>query len=104
MLPNHGRKIQFGILILSMLARIIWGLVVTLFGLLLLLRSRWFIDFLGTFDFLEYKIGPGGTQLTYKLVGTFMVVIGFLVMTNLWQAFLQATLGSLLPQPRVGPR
>lgn len=87
-----------------MLMRIIWGALVTGFGLLFLLRSRWFIDFLGTFDFFEYKIGPGGTRLVYKLAGTFMVMAGFLVMTNLWQPFLQGTLGAILPQPRIAPR
>lgn len=85
---------------MTLVVRILWGAIVAALGLLFLLRSRWFIDFLGTFDFLEYKVGPGGTNLAYKITGVILVVAGFLVMTNLWQGFLGASLGAVLPAPR----
>ncbi len=81
--------------------RILWGLLIALFGLSLTLRTHWYIDFLGPLDWLEYKLGPGGTRLAYKLLGTVMVLIGFLVMTNLWSAFLNASLGAVIPAPRI---
>lgn len=83
------------------LLRVLWGMVLVALGLALTLRTFWFIDFLGPVDWLEYKIGPGGTRLAYKILGTVIVVIGFLVMTNLWGRFLNASLGSLIPAPRI---
>lgn len=85
----------------AFLLRILWGLMLAAFGLSLTLRTHWYIDFLGPVDMFEYKIGPGGTRLVYKVLGTVIVIIGFLVMTNLWGRFLNASLGSIIPAPRV---
>lgn len=86
---------------IAFLMRVLWGLVLALFGLSLTLRTHWYIDFLGPVDWFEYKIGPGGTRLVYKIFGTIIVIAGFLVMTNLWGRFLNASLGSIIPAPRV---
>jgi hypothetical protein len=59
---------------------------------------------LSTLSLLTFVSGTrigGGTNLFYKLLGVVFCLIGFLVMTNLWTAFLQATLGSLFPKPTV---
>lgn len=85
----------------AFLLRVLWGILLVGFGLTLTLRTYWFIDFLGPLDFLEYKIGPGGTRLVYKILGAVIVIIGFLVMTNLWGRFLNASIGSVIPTPRV---
>ncbi len=85
---------------IAFLLRTLWGATLAGFGLLLTLRTHWFLDFLGPIDWLEYKIGPGGTRLVYKLFGTVIVLAGFLVMTNLWDRFLNTALGSLIPAPR----
>ncbi len=82
---------------MAIFMRIVIGLVVVLFGLFCTIKSELILDILGPIDFAEEKLGSGGTRLFYKLFGSFVVIIGFLVMTNLWNAFLGATLGSIVP-------
>lgn len=78
--------------------RILGGLAAALVGLFFLFKSEVMLDFLGPIDSIDAKLGASGTRLFYKLFGTVIVIIGFMVMTNLWTAFLNATLGSLFPQ------
>lgn len=66
-------------------------------GAFFVIRTRSIIDFFGSVDFAERYLGGGGTNLFYKLLGIVICLLGFLVATNLWNAFLQATLGSLFP-------
>lgn len=82
---------------MNIVVRILIGLVVVVCGLFLTFKSEAILDFLGPIDLAEEKLGAGGTRLFYKLFGAFVVIVGFLVMTNLWNAFLGATLGSLIP-------
>lgn len=86
---------------MDIVMRILGGAFAVAVGLFFLFKSEMMLDFLGTFDSIDSRLGPNGTRLFYKLLGTIVVIIGFLVMTNLWDAFLGATLGSLLPKPRI---
>jgi len=81
--------------------RIILGLGITGIGSYIVIKTRSFMDFFGYIDWAEQKLGGGGTVLVYKSIGLLLCFIGFVVATNLWDAFLRATLGALLPQ--VGP-
>lgn len=58
-----------------------------------------FIEFFGTNAWAETKLGGGGTSLLYKAIGILVIFAGFMWATNLWNAFLEATLGSVF-----GPR
>ncbi len=75
--------------------RILIGIAIVGIGIFLVLKTTLIIDFIGPFDWAEQKLGGGGSNLFYKLVGVVVCFIGFMVATNLWNAFLQATLGSL---------
>lgn len=79
--------------------RIAIGLGIAAIGAFFVLRTRTFQDFLGPVPFAEKYLGGGGTNLFYKLLGIVLSLIGFIVATNLWTAFLNATLGSVLPRP-----
>ncbi len=83
---------------MAILFRIIVGVLIDLVGLFFIFRSETLLDFLGPIDMIDAKLGGGGTRLFYKIVGTVIVIAGFLYMTNLWDAFLGATLGSLFPK------
>ncbi len=84
---------------MNLILRIILGAVIAAIGVGFAWKTRDIENFFGTVPFAERYLGGGGTMLFYKLLGIVFSLAGFLVMTNLWSAFLQATLGSLFPHP-----
>jgi len=82
----------------AIITRILLGMGIAGLGFIMVLRTRWFIDFFGYFDYMDQKLGPGGTNLFYKLLGTLVCFIGFMVSTNLWDAFVASMLGSVVPK------
>jgi hypothetical protein len=82
---------------MGFILRVLLGLVIVAVGAFFVIRTRSIVDFFGGVDFAERYLGGGGTNLFYKLLGIVFCLLGFLVATNLWNAFLQATLGSLFP-------
>ena len=83
-----------------MFTRILIGLIVVAIGALLVIKTSKFQDFFGEMAWTYKYLGAGGTRLMYKFIGLVLCCVGFMVMTNLWDAFLQATLGSLFPRLR----
>lgn len=81
--------------------RIIVGLVLVLVGFAIVWKTRKFIEMFGMSAWAEIKLGGGGTALLYKSIGILLIFVGFIVTTNLWNAFLEATLGSLFPKSRL---
>ena len=79
-----------------MLLRIFIGLILVIAGFLIVWKTRKILEFVGTSTWAETKIGPGGTNLMYKFIGICIIFMGFMWATDLWGAFLEATLGSLL--------
>jgi hypothetical protein len=79
--------------------RILIGLLVTAIGAFMVIRTRKILDFFGPIEWADAKLGGGGSNLLYKVIGLVLCIIGIIVATNLWDAFLQATLGSFLPAP-----
>lgn len=83
---------------MSILLRVLLGLGIAAIGSLLVIRTAVVIDMFGYVEWAESKLGGGGTNLFYKAVGLAIIFVGFMVATDLWDAFLSATLGSLLPR------
>ena len=83
---------------MNLFLRIIIGLGIATVGSFIVIRTRSFADFFGMIEWAEAKLGAGGTYLMYKVIGIVLAFIGIIVATNLWDWFLQVTLGSLLPQ------
>jgi len=82
---------------MGFILRVLLGLGIVAVGTFFVIRTRSVYDFFGSVDFAERYLGGGGTTLFYKLLGIVFCLLGFLVATNMWNAFLQATLGSLFP-------
>lgn len=78
---------------MALLWRILLGSGITGLGVLFVLRTDWILDFFGTVDWAERNIG--GSRIFYKLLGSFVAIIGFFVMTGLWTRMLEATATSL---------
>ena len=80
--------------------RILIGLVIAGAGTFFVLKTTAVLDTFGSVDWAEQKLGGGGSRLFYKLLGIVFILIGFIVMTDMWNAFLEATLGSFLTPPQ----
>ncbi len=72
------------------------GAVCVLIGVLLVLKTEWFLQNFGTIAWAEQNLGTsGGSRLMYKLLGILAIFIGFLLITNLFQGFLMGTVGKI---------
>jgi hypothetical protein len=79
-----------------MLLRIIAGLIGIVAGVILVLKSEWFLINFGRIDWAEIHLGAeGGTRLLYKLIGLAAILVSILVMTGLIEGLLLAILGPL---------
>lgn len=72
------------------------GSVAILLGIGLILKTEWIIENFGTSAWAEEKFGgSGGGRMLYKLIGLALIFIGFMLITDLFNAFLMATVGKL---------
>ncbi len=78
-----------------MFVRILIGLILAVVGFVIVWKTRKFIEFFGASAWAETKLGGGGTAMLYKAIGIVLIFAGFMWATNLWSAFLEATLGGI---------
>lgn len=72
------------------------GIVMSVVGLLLILKTEWFIQNFGTSAWAEEHLGyNGGTRLMYKVIGLILIFFGFMAITNLLNDFLLGTVGKI---------
>ncbi|MDD2785284.1 MAG: hypothetical protein PHS79_00150 [Patescibacteria group bacterium] len=79
-----------------MFTQILIGLVLVAIGATITIKANTVYDWFGSMDFADKYLGAGGSRLMYRLMGIILCLVGFMVATNLWSSFLQATLGSWL--------
>ncbi len=76
--------------------RYIIGIIMVGVGVLLILKTEWFIQNFGTNAWAEEHLGyNGGTRLMYKLIGIIFIFFGFLAITNLLNDFLLGTVAKI---------
>ena len=78
-----------------MIARILIGLLVAAIGWLMVWKTQWFLNMIGYIAWAEQHLGSGGTRLFYKLLGTLIIIIGFIVVTNLWDVLVGGFIRSI---------
>ncbi|HAZ17082.1 MAG: hypothetical protein A3H59_03835 [Candidatus Jacksonbacteria bacterium RIFCSPLOWO2_02_FULL_43_9] len=84
-----------------MLANIFWGLVVLAIGFLLSWKTEWFVSNFGRMAWAEKYLGTeGGTRLATKFIGFLAIFIGLLLITGLFDNFMNWALGFIFPQAR----
>ncbi len=72
------------------------GVMIIAVGILMVLKTEWFLENFGTIEWAEANLGTsGGSRLMYKLIGTFGIFIGFLLITNMFGGFVMGTIGKL---------
>ena len=82
---------------MNLFLRLLIGVGITVIGSWMVIKTQRVYDFFGPIGWAEAKLGGGGSYLLYKVIGIVFCFIGIIVATNLWDWFLQATVGSLLP-------
>ena len=83
---------------MSIFLRIPLGVAIVAAGFFMVFKTTKFVGFFGRIDWAERKLGGGGSYMLYKIIGIVLCLVGILVATNLWDNFLQATLGSWIPR------
>lgn len=72
------------------------GVVLVAIGILLVLKTEWFLQTFGANAWAEEKLGTsGGSRLLYKIIGILFIFFGFLAITNMVQGFLVGTIGKI---------
>jgi len=80
------------------MGHVILGLFITAFGAVLVIKAFWVYQLTGPISWAEAHLGAsGGTKLMYQLIGILICIIGFMVMTNLWQGIIKAVFSSIIP-------
>ncbi len=79
------------------MGQIILGIVITISGILMIMKTEWLINNFGHIAWFEDKLGSeGGTRLGYKLMGLIILIIGIIVMTGSGNQFMNWLLSPLL--------
>jgi len=81
-----------------MIGRIIFGLIVAAVGAVITIKAEWIYQNFGGIPSADKYLGTeGGSRLAYKLIGIFVSIVGFLIMTNLIEGVLKAIVSLFMP-------
>jgi hypothetical protein len=78
-----------------MFTRILLGLGIIVVGYLMALKTNWFLDILGPVEWAERHIVGGGTRTFYKLLGMLIIIIGIIVVTDLYDEIIGGLVRSI---------
>lgn len=77
------------------MGRILLGLLIAVVGWLMVWKTEWFQAMIGYISWAEEHLGAGGTRLFYKLLGTAIIILGFIVITNLFDTIVGGFIRSI---------
>lgn len=77
-----------------MFLRIFFGLIIAAIGFGMTKKPNVALDFIGPVNFAE-KAFSGGSISFFRLLGVIIILVGFLVITNLHEAFFVGTFNFL---------
>ena len=67
------------------------GTILIGLGITLVIKSEWFLGFIGRIAWAEEKLGAeGGTRLFFKLLGIGLIIFALLWMSGIFYNFLDA--------------
>ncbi len=76
---------------------IILVIIITIPGVLLVIKTEWFLQNFGRISWFEKQFGTeGGSRLGYKLVGILLIFVGIVVMTGSGPNLIEWILSPLL--------
>ena len=80
---------------MELITRILLGLLIVMVGFLMAWKTNFFLDLLGPVAWAERTFFSGGTRFFYKLLGTAIIVLGLIVMTNLFDIIIGGFIASI---------
>lgn len=72
----------------AFILRTLVGLAVVALGFFMAWKTEWFLRILGRNAWAEQNLGGGGSRVLYKIVGFIFILIGFIIVTDLWDNFI----------------
>ncbi len=73
-----------------------FGVLVILLGVVLVIKTEWFLQNFGAIDWAEQHLGTsGGSRLMYKLIGIIFIVLSMMGMTGMLGTVILNTFGRL---------
>lgn len=75
---------------MSVWLRVPLGFFIVFVGIMMVWKTSAFQEWVGSIDWAEEKIGPGGTNTFLKLLGVVVVFIGIFTVTNIISDFLSS--------------
>ncbi|NQV00272.1 MAG: hypothetical protein HQ538_06035 [Parcubacteria group bacterium] len=74
----------------------VFGLLGIGFGILMTLKSEWFLNIVGRIASIEKYLGTfGGSRLFYQMLGVFIVALSTLYMVGALGGILEAIIGGI---------
>lgn len=68
---------------------IVLGLILIALGVVLVMKTEWFMQNIGAISWFEEKFGSsGGSRLGYKLLGILLLVLGIIFATGSGDSFM----------------
>ena len=62
------------------------GILAIALGIVIVVKSDWFVENFGTIAWAEQHMGTsGGSRLMWKLIGIALIIVSFLIMTGTLQ-------------------
>ena len=59
------------------------GIIMIAVGAIFIIKTEWFLNMFGRINWAEQKLGAeGGTRLFYKLLGFFIIILSFMIMSG----------------------
>ncbi len=69
--------------------KFIIGVMITVVGVIIVMKSDSFLGFFGRISFFEKHLGTeGGSRLGYKIIGLIFIFLGILTMTGMIDGFM----------------
>jgi hypothetical protein len=76
--------------------KIIGGLILIALGTLIVIKTEFLLENFGRISWFEEKLGSqGGSRLGYKLIGLIFIFFGLLLITGLFNGFMETSLSPL---------
>ena len=77
------------------------GIVLTIAGAFVVIKSEWLLNNFGRIAWFEEKLGSdGGSRLGYKLIGVIILILGIIMMTGSGNNFMAWILSPLTQYSR----
>ena len=90
---GKGRVFLLYYISMSLVLRILIGLVVMAAGFGIIIKTDLVRSWFGEIAWAERKLGPGGTRTFYKLIGLAVCVIGVFIATNIISDIMNGLVG-----------